>query len=290
MVTTGYAAFALLARIWGNNFFFMKWASKLISPGQIVFLRVLCGFLPILAFALWRGDLRKEHLRRGHHFLVMSLLATCIYYYAFAKGTSVLLSGVAGMLSGSIPLFSFLVAFFFLREERITVFKATGVLLGFLGVALIARPWAAGVEAINTEGAAYMVLGSLSLGSSFVYARKFLSHQSIPSSALATYQVGLALVMLSLTTDFTGITRIGTEPMALLGLVIGLGFTGTGVAYILYYFIVERLGAVAASSVTYIPPVIAMFIGFFLAQEPIGPWDVTAMVSILTGVFLLRAR
>jgi drug/metabolite transporter (DMT)-like permease len=290
MHNSGYIAFALLGLIWGSNFVFMKWATQLISPGQVVFLRVLFGFLPILVFALLRGDLRKEHLRRGHHYLVMSLLATSIYYYAFAKGTSLLLSGVAGMLSGSIPLFSFLTALLLLREERITARKAVGVVLGFLGVVLIARPWAAGIESINVEGTLYMVLGSLSVGCSFVYARKFLSHQAIPAAALTTYQIDGALAVLCLTTDFTGITRIGEEPKALLGMILGLGLAGTGIAYILYYHIVERLGAVSASSVTYIPPVVALFIGFFLAQEPIGPWDVTAMAAILAGVFLLRAK
>jgi len=53
---------------------------------------------------------------------------------------------------------------------------------------------------------------------------------------------------------------------------------------------VEKLGAVAASSVAYIPPVIALIIGFFPAQEPIGLWDVATMVSILIGVFLLRTN
>ncbi len=233
MLNAGYAAFALLGLIWGSNFVFMKWASKLISPAQIVFLRVLFGFLPILAFALLRGGLRKEHLRRGHHFLVVALLAASVYYHAFAKGTSLPLSGVAGLLSGSIPLFSFWAALLLLREERITARKAAGVVLGFLAVVLIARPWAAGIKSINAEGTLFMVLGSLSVGCPFVYARKFLSHVSIPAAALTTYQICCAQALLCLTTDFTGITRIGTEPMVLLGMIFGLGLAGTGIAYIL---------------------------------------------------------
>jgi hypothetical protein len=139
MKQAAYIAFALLGLIWGTNFIFMKWAAAWITPTQIVFLRVLFGFLPILIFALVRRSLSWSHLRHSHHFLVMALLATVIYYYAFAKGTSLLLSSVAGMLSGAIPLFSFVTAWLFLRAEPLNRRTAFGIFLGFIGVILIAR-------------------------------------------------------------------------------------------------------------------------------------------------------
>src|SRR5262249_32726425 len=74
-----YLAFALLGVIWGSNFIFMKWAARDISPGQIVLLRVVFGFLPIFLFALAKRALRWEHVRYAHHFVVMSLLATAVY-------------------------------------------------------------------------------------------------------------------------------------------------------------------------------------------------------------------
>src|ERR1700745_1911337 len=81
-------AFSLLGWIWGSNFIFMKWAAEDISPSQIVLLRVVFRFLPIFFFALAQRALRWEHIRYVHHFLVMSLLATVVYYLAFAKGTA----------------------------------------------------------------------------------------------------------------------------------------------------------------------------------------------------------
>ena len=95
-----YAAFAALGLIWGSNFIFVKWAALSISPSQIVLLRVLFGFLPLLVAALATRALHWRHWRHAHHFLMMSLLATTFYYVAFAKGTVLLLSSVAGMLSG----------------------------------------------------------------------------------------------------------------------------------------------------------------------------------------------
>ena len=70
---------------------------------------------------------------------------------------------------------------------------------------------------------------------------------------------------------------------------LGLGLLGTGVAYILYYFIVQRLGAIAASSGTYIPPVVALGIGVLFAHEPVRALDLLAMACILGGVYLLQS-
>ncbi|MGA8211160.1 MAG: DMT family transporter [Nocardioidaceae bacterium] len=282
-------AFLALGLIWGSNFIFMKWASETITAGQVTLLRVLFGFLPVLAYAVARGALARRHLRHAHHFFVMSLLATSIYYFAFAAGTSLLPSGIAGALSGAIPLFSFLSAALLLRSEQVTPRRLSGILLGFSGVLLIARPWAA-ADAVDTSGVLYMLLGSASVGLSFVYAKRFLSDLGIPPVALTTYQIGLALLTLLILTPLDGITAIAEDRRATIGLVIGLGILGTGVAYILYYVVVDRLGAVTASSATYIPPVVALAIGWLLVDEPLTIVDAAAVVAILTGVVVLRSR
>jgi len=288
MKNIAYLAFVALGVIWGTNFVFMKWAAVLITPSQIVLVRIFFGFLPILVFALVTRSLRMSHLRYAHHFLVMALLATVFYYYAFAKGTSMLLSSVAGMLSGAIPLFAFACALLFLRQEPLTKRTAVGVLLGFSGVLLIARPWATGVGSISLEGVLYMVLGSLSVGCSFVYAKRFLTGLNISPVALSTYQIGLALLVIAAFTDFHGMGRILEDRRAFIGVSVGLGLLGTGVAYVLYYYIVHRLGALAAASVTYIPPVVALLIGFFVANDPVHAIDLVAISAILAGVYVVQ--
>ncbi|MEQ5118653.1 DMT family transporter [Morganella morganii] len=282
------AAFAFLGIIWGTNFIFMRQASEWISPVQIVFLRVLCGFVPIAVMAWMQKAVRREHLKYTGHFLVMALLATVIYYWAFASGTSLLLSGVSGVLSGAIPLFSFIVAAIFLRQEKMTVMRLCGLMLGFAGVILIAKPWQISGESISLAGVGYMILGSLSVGISFVYAKKFLADKQIAPLALTTYQIGLALLILACITPFTGITAIAQDSTASLGLIIGLGLLGTGVAYLTYYYLILNLGAVVASSVTYIPPVVALLVGFLAANEQLGVTEILSMVLIMSGVFLLQ--
>jgi drug/metabolite transporter (DMT)-like permease len=281
-------AFLLLGLIWGSNFLFMKWAVAFISPAQVVFLRVLFGFLPILGLALYRRTLRWTDLRHWRHFAVMSVLATSFYYYAFVKGTALLPSGVAGMLSGVVPLFTYGLAALGLRSEPLSGRKLAGVGLGFFGVILAARPWAHGHAAIDLGGVAYILLGAFSLASSFVYARRFVVALGIQPLALSTYQIGFALITLALITPYGGMARISTNTTAALGLVCGLGLCGTGLAYVLYYYIVSHTSAVFASAVTYLPPLVALALGHSLGHESLVPSEIVAVVVISCGVALIQ--
>src|SRR5262249_26810054 len=146
-----------------SNFIFMKWATETITPQQVTLLRVLLGMLPVLIYGLVRRVFRVAHVRYAHHFLVMSILATSLYYFAFAAGTSRLPSGIAGALSGAVPLFAFVAAAIFLRSERVNAVQFVGVLVGFAGVLLIARPWES-TDALDLKGVGLMLLGSASLG------------------------------------------------------------------------------------------------------------------------------
>ena len=74
------------------------------------------------------------------------------------------------------------------------------------------------------------------------------------------------------------------------GLALGLGVLGTGLAFIIYYYIIDKLGAVSASSVAYIPPVVAIIIGVFLVGENIDPWEYLGAALILAGVVLVNKK
>ena len=93
------AAFVGLGLIWGSNFIFMKWATEWLTAGQVTVARVVFGLIPIAAVAVMRRDLRWHHLRYWRHFLVMSVLASSLYYWAFIAATDRHPSGIAGALN-----------------------------------------------------------------------------------------------------------------------------------------------------------------------------------------------
>ena len=282
-----YAALVLIGFVWGSNYIFIKIATAVIDPMQVVFLRVAAGFLPLFLAAWSRGLLDRAHLRHLPHFAVMSVLATSFYYYGFVAGTAQLPSAVAGLLGGAIPIVTFLTSLVFLRSERPNGLMAAGVATGFVGIVLTARPWEAGAT-IAPAGVAWVLAGTASVGVSFVYARRFLSPLGLSPLTLATWQTGLALATLAVLTDYEGMSVIFAQPRALLALVLGLGVAGTGLAYLIYYFILQRLGAVGASGATYMPAVVAVAIGAAVG-EPITALEILALGLILGGVALIQA-
>lgn len=287
---TSIVAWIALGIIWGSNFIFMKWATNYISPEQVVLARVALGFGPVFIYATVMGQLKLIHLKYAGHFVVMACLAAAVYYYGFARGTSLLPSGIAGALSGAIPMFSVIAAALFLRDERLSKTITLGLSVGFIGILMIARPFESGLDGASMEGVLFMTLGSFSLGVSFVYAKKYVVPLNLPTAALTTYQLGFATIILALVTDSGGISSIAESGAALAGLVLGLGLAGTGLAYIIYYYIVGEMGAIAASSVTYVPPIVALAIGAVIAGEQIGVSEYFATALILVGVALLNFK
>jgi drug/metabolite transporter (DMT)-like permease len=288
-----YLAFVFLGLLWGSNFIYMKWAAALISPAQIVLLRVFFGFLP-LAFVAWRKRvIARSQLRLLPHFLVMAAVATAFYYYAIVRGTELLPSGIAGVLGGSISLFTAICSLLFLRTEKLNRLMALGVVLGFAGIVLIARPWegfgegAGAGNPIDPMGVFWMLSGAVILGVSYVYVRRFLSPHNLPPLALVTWQIGLALLIMLASTSFSGMGRIVEDPQAAFGVVIGLGVLGTGVAFLIYYYLLQQLGAVASSGATYITPVVALAISR-LAGEQVGLLELAAAALVLASIALLQ--
>ncbi|HEX7935818.1 MAG TPA: DMT family transporter [Paraburkholderia sp.] len=284
-----YSAFVLLGIFWGSNFIYMKWASALITSGQISLLRVFFGFAPLAALACWKGVFRFGQIRYLHHFAMMAAFATAFSYFAMAHGTALLPSGIAGVLGASPALFTAIASGVFLRHERVNRMMGAGVLLGIVGIVLIARPWAsAGSDgAISALGVGWMLAGSMAFGLSYVYVRRYLSAIRLPPLAIVTWQMGLALVILACLTDLHGMGRIVQDWKAATGLVFGLGLLGTGGAFLLYYYLLDQLGAVAAASAVYVTPVVALLIGWSVGER-VGLVELIACVMIFGSIALLE--
>lgn len=282
-----FIAFIALGIIWGSNFIYMKLASEYILALQIVFLRVFFGFLPVFCYALWFRKLQFWHLKYSFNFFIMSLLGTTLYYYGFVKGTALLDSAIAGAISGLIPIFTFLLSFIFIKEEKITKSKIVGILFGFLGVFVIAKPFNSSLH-VSLEGVIYLLFGSFILGASFVYAKKYIVPLRLHFSALCTYQLGFASLSLALIVSFDKMDNILMDTHIFLGTIVGLGLLGTGLAFIIYYYIIEKLGAIKASTSTYLPPIVALIIGYFFIGENVGVIDFGGTILIFIGVFLVN--
>ena len=272
----------LIGSIWGSSFLFMKVLLDDISPIEIVAGRLFFGMLAIGLFVGWR----RIRVRVTPLLIVqMSFLAfigNIIPFGLIAWGEEHIDSGIAGVLNSTMPIFTAILAAIFLAEERITPMRLAGIALGFAGVLALT-----GVDIVNVTDSS--VLGQLAvIGAAFcygigaVYTRSLLgSHDPV---SLASLQITLAMVLtIPLVFIIEGSPGYGMSAESVLSL-LGLGVLGTGLAYVLFYWLIDNIGSVRSSLVTYVVPVIALFLGWLVLDEGIGLNVILGSALIIGGV------
>jgi drug/metabolite transporter (DMT)-like permease len=133
------------------------------------------------------------------------------------------------------------------------------------------------------------LLAAASYGVAYVYMRRFLTGRGLPPLALAASQLTVATVLLALAAPVVARTPI-TLTGDVVASILALGALGTGVAYLLNYRLIADEGATAASTVTYLLPIVAVLLGILALGEPLT-WNVVVGTAvILAGVALAEGR
>ncbi|MPZ74880.1 MAG: EamA family transporter, partial [Nitriliruptorales bacterium] len=268
-----------LATMWGSSFLLIKVAVDGVSPTQLVLGRLVAAAAVLLGIvAVARVPLPRA-LPVWGHLAVMGLVANIIPFFLFAWGEQRVTSGMAGILNGTTPLFTLAVAVAASNEEHLSPQRVAGLLLGFVGVVVVVGPWRGDGGANAISGQLACLVAAACYGVAFVYTRRFLSQRGLAPLALSAGQITLAAVMLGITAPFTARGAMTLTP-EILGSIVGLGAVGTGLAYVLYYRIISDVGATTTSLVTYLIPVVAVFLGVAIQNDPLT-WNIFAGAVIV---------
>jgi drug/metabolite transporter (DMT)-like permease len=284
----GVARIAALALLWGSGFLWIKLALRGFNPVQIVFARLLLGFLVLTPIALSRGLRFPRQRGLWGHLFVAALVANAVPYLLFSLAEETIGSNVAGVLNATTPLWTLLLAFLVGVDRAVTAKKAAGFALGFLGVVVIFSPWESASEIASWGGIACLAAAA-SYGLGYVYMGRFLTGRGIPPILLSATQLGAATVLLVPALPFTGLESPQWRLDAVVSLLV-LGVLGTGAAYVLNYRIIDDEGPTAASVVTYLLPVVAVLLGWVVLREAVTTAIVAGIALVLTGVILTRQR
>jgi drug/metabolite transporter (DMT)-like permease len=271
----------VLALIWGSSFLLIKLALEGVTPAQLVLGRLVAGAaILLLIVRVTGGQLPRERVVWGH-LVVMSIVANIIPFFLFAWGEQRVTSGMAGILNGTTPLFTLAVAMVALHDERWSPGRVGGLLLGFAGVVVVVGPWKGDGGANAVSGQLACLGAAACYGVAFVYARRFLANRALPALSLSAAQMSLAAALLILTAPLTMGGAVNPTPTVVVSLV-ALGAVGTGLAYLLFYRLVGDVGATSASLVTYLIPVVAVFLGVVVQNDPLT-WNVFAGAAIVVA-------
>ncbi|MCT2399904.1 DMT family transporter [Novosphingobium mangrovi (ex Huang et al. 2023)] len=279
-----------LAIVWGGSFFFNGVAVRQLPVFTVVACRV--GLAAIILLAVLR--LRGERMPRDRHvwsaFFGMGLLNNAIPFSLIVWGQQYIASGVASILNASTPLFTVVLAHLLTGDERMTEGKLSGVLIGFIGVAVMI-----GADAFRDLGmgvtAQFMCLaGAVSYAFAGIYGRRFRAMGVSPMSAATGQVVTSSLILLPFVIVLDRPWMLQAPGLTAIGALIGLAAISTALAYALYFRILATAGATNLLLVTFLIPVSAILLGTLFLGEVLLPRHFAGMGLIGAGLAAIDGR
>lgn len=286
------AAFVALALIWGSSFLLIKESLTGLTPGQVAVGRIVLGALTLRTIMVVTDRQWPRERRFWGHMSVVGLLLCVVPFSLFAWAGESLPSGLSAILNASTPLMTAVATAAVVPSERMGARQGAGIALGGLGVVIVVGPWAlAGDPALLASVPAQLAcLGATACyGLGFAYMRRFVvGRQGYDSITVSTVQLTMAAAVAVLAAPILAAplpAQAAPTPVALGALAL-LGVFGTGIAYIWNTAIVTNWGAIAASTVTYLTPLVGVSLGVTLLGEKLSWNQPLGCLLVIAGVVL----
>ena len=269
-----------LGAIWGSSFLFMKIAVPAFGPAMMMGGRIGIAAVVLTVFA-W---LLKKSLPRGRQWkpaIITGIFYAAIPLVLWGYAAQTLSVSLLSIINATAPLFGAALSLLWLRE-RTSAKGLVGLALGFVGVAVLVggeefRAGETPALAISAAFAASILYGGISL---YNQSAKIADPYSNVLGALwvATLMMLPLMVMFPLRE---------TPGMAAWSSVAALGILCTAIAYVVYFRLIEQIGAAPTLTVTYLIPLFGVLWGVMFLDERIGVHHVAGAAMILAGIALV---
>ncbi len=284
-----WAGLVLLSVIWGASFFFYRVMVVELPPMTIVFGRLVIASVVLHIFLLATGNPLRMSLRTWGRFTALGTVNNVLPFTLIAYSEIRISAGVAALLIGCVPVFSALAAHMLTRDEKLTGNRILGVIFGLAGVAiLIGKDALQGLASADFVGELICLSAAVIYALAGIYSRTF---SDLPPLKVATGQVTMGtLVILPFMLAVDQPWALPAPSLPVWASLLTLAVAGTAFAYILFFRLIARIGAMNISLVTLIQPVSAAFLGWLFLSEGIGAKDFAGMVVIGLGLLCIDGR
>jgi drug/metabolite transporter (DMT)-like permease len=276
----------VLACIWGWSFLLIKVILEGAPPTFLAWGRIVLG-LAVLVVFLRRAGEGPPQRRYWGHLLVLGLTMSVLPFMLIAWGEQHIASALTAVVNACTPLFAAAFAAWLLGE-RLRPPQLAGLVVGFVGVGVVAGVGGGDLAGSSLAGVLAVVAASAGYGFGFVYAHRFTEGLSALQLSLGQLAAGTVLLAPVAAGDVAG-GRVDLQPLGLLCLLL-LGGLGTGYAYLLNYRTVQEHGATVASLVTYLVPIVGVGAGVLVLGEPFSLRLVVGGLVVVAGVALVQGR
>jgi drug/metabolite transporter (DMT)-like permease len=278
----------ILSALWGSSYLFIK-----IIVAEVPALTLVAGRL-IVAALLMGMILRVRRVRMPRdprtwvQFAFLGLVGAALPYSLISWGEQYISSGLASLLQATTPFFTIIVAHLTIDQERVTLHKIAGIVVGFVGVGLLMLPDIRQGQQSGLWGQLAVVLSSMCYAVSVTFTRRWQRGQSPLITATGQLTTS-AIMMLSLSLLIDRPFDLSPSWPALASWV-GLTLLGTVLAYIIYFTLIAQTSATFASLVTYVIPINGLILGAVVLGERLDLTVLGSLVLVLLGVALAQTR
>lgn len=270
---------------WGSSFLFIKVAVEDLSPLMLVEGRMILGALTVVLTARALGLSLPRSRRLWLDASVMAILNNIVPFTLISWSEEHIASGSASVLNASMPLFTAVLAPFFIAEEGMTKVRAMGLFTGFLGVAIFSGSDLTGILSSNALGNLAVLAAALSYAAAAVFAVRRLS--AVHPLTVSAGQLVSGVLLLTPIAAIVG-THQGVDLSVNSSLsVVALGVLGTGFGYVVYLWFLTQVGPVKGSLIAYIVPVTGLALGWAVLDETLGLTAIGGLVLIVAGIALV---
>jgi drug/metabolite transporter (DMT)-like permease len=292
-----WIGFFLLGLIWGSSFLFIRIGVEQLGPFEVVFIRTGIAAIGLTLVAYARGKRLPRHWDGIRDLLILGVVNTVIPFAFITWGEKSIDSGLAAVLQATAALFTLVVAHFAFADERITLKKIGGLVVGFIGVIiLVSQSWKDGQVATGSlTGQLAIVVASFFYAMGGTYSRQVLKKGIEPIIAAAGAMITTAIVsgvLMVIAPALGGANIVTPAEMQsnVLFAVVMLGLLNTFVAYIIFYSIIPVLGAARTSMVTYVVPAVGLALGAIFLKEVVDFRLLLGAALIITGIGIVNLR
>ena len=281
-------AYLALGLVWGCSFIFIKLGLEFLTPFGVAFGRCALGAITLLIVVkLKKIDLPKDKSIWRKLWVVAMLLNVVpgiLFAYAEVHVTSVL----AGIINATTPLATLIVMLLAFRDEKLKSEQVYGLLLGAIGVLVVLGIWQ-GIGNNQLTGVIALLIAVTCYGISFPYSKRNIIPLGLKPEAAATTQLVMAAITLLPFYLYDGISQDYYRPATFFAM-LALGILGSGFAYIWNFSIIAAAGSSIASSVTYLTPVVAVFVGWLFLGETIAWHEPIGALLVILGAAISQGR
>ena len=276
------AMYTVAGLIWGGSFLFIELALSFLTPIGVAFWRTTFGAIAMMvAMIIFRTKLPTS-FEAWKRLTIAGILMSSVPFVLYAYAQTQVTSSLAAIINAVTPIATVIVILIAFRTEKLKPHVITGIVVGLVGVLVVLAAWQGFGD--NNPLAILAMLIAISLyGIGTPYVRKFVTPLNLPTEVSVFGQIGTAaLTLLPLYLLSGPLITQTPDPTSLLA-IIALGAFGSGVAYLLYYKILNVVGSAIASSVTYITPIIAVILGFSLLGEQLHWYEPVGGLIVILG-------